>query len=75
VLKPTDTFRLVIGDEFAAELKVQFHRELGLSLRSWVIWYYTFGVHCNRKFTRSHAHRFYFVKDPKRFTLPAAPGL
>src|SRR4051812_43569355 len=69
VLRPTGTFWLAIGDEYAAELKVLFHRELGLSLRSWVIWYYTFGVHCIRKFSRSHAHLFYFVKDPKRFTF------
>ncbi len=68
-LKPDGTFWLAIGDEYAAELKVLFHRELGLSLRSWVIWYYTFGVHCTRKFSRSHAHLFHFVKDPKRFTF------
>ena len=68
-LKPDGTFWLAIGDEYAAELKILFHRELGLSLRSWVIWYYTFGVHCTRKFSRSHAHLFYFVKDPKRFTF------
>ncbi len=37
--------------------------------RSWVIWYYTFGVHCTHKFTHSHAHLFYFVKNPKRFTF------
>src|SRR5689334_9585627 len=35
-LKPDGTFWLAIGDEFAAELKILFHRELGLSLRSWV---------------------------------------
>ncbi|MFI5453850.1 MAG: DNA-methyltransferase [Isosphaerales bacterium] len=69
VLKPSGAFWLAIGDEFAAELKVLFHRELGLSLRSWVIWYYTFGVHCTKKFARSHAHLFHFVKDPKRFTF------
>ncbi|MBV8610359.1 MAG: site-specific DNA-methyltransferase, partial [Singulisphaera sp.] len=46
VLKPTGTFWLAIGDEFAAELKLIFQRELGLIPRSWVIWYYTFGVHC-----------------------------
>ena len=69
ILKPSGTFWLAIGDEFAAELKVLFHRELGLSLRSWVIWYYTFGVHCTRKFARSHAHLFHFVRDPKRFTF------
>jgi DNA modification methylase len=37
VLKPSGTFWLAIGDEFAAELKVLFRHELGFSLRSWVI--------------------------------------
>jgi site-specific DNA-methyltransferase (adenine-specific) len=68
-LKPTGSFWLAIGDEFAAELKVIFHRDLGLSLRNWVVWYYTFGVNCKKKFSRSHAHLFYFVKDPKRYTF------
>ena len=69
VLKPDGTFWLAIGDEYAAELKVLFHRELGLSFRSWVIWYYTFGVNCAKKFSRSHAHLLYFTKDSKRFTF------
>lgn len=41
----------------------------GFYCRSWVIWYYTFGVHCKYKFTRSHAHLFHFVKHPKKFTF------
>jgi len=69
VLKPDGTFWLAIGDEFAAELKVMCTRELGFSCRSWVVWFYTFGVHCTQKFTRSHAHLFHFVKDPKIFTF------
>jgi site-specific DNA-methyltransferase (adenine-specific) len=69
VLKPDGTFWLAIGDEFAAELKMIVHRELGLSPRSWVIWYYTFGVNCKFKFSRSHAHLLYFVKDPTDFTF------
>jgi site-specific DNA-methyltransferase (adenine-specific) len=69
VLKPDGTFWLAIGDEYAAELKVIAHREVGLSLRNWVIWYYTFGVHCTKKLARSHAHLFYFVKDPKTCTF------
>ncbi len=69
VLRPDGTFWLAIGDEFAAELKVIAHRDVGLHLRSWVIWYYTFGVNCTRKFNRSHAHLFHFVKDPKKFTF------
>jgi DNA modification methylase len=69
VLKPHGSFWLAIGDEFAAELKLLFQKELGFTCRNWVIWYYTFGVHCKLKFSRSHAHLFYFVKDPKQFTF------
>lgn len=69
VLKPNGTFWLAIGDEYAADLKVLCTRELGLTCRSWVIWFYTFGVHCKQKFTRSHAHLFHFVKDAKKFTF------
>ena len=70
-LKPTGTFWLAIGDDFAAELKLIFQRELGLTCRSWVIWYYTFGVNCKAKFSRSHTHLFYFVKDRRSFTFNA----
>src|ERR1700749_4699887 len=68
-LKPTGPFWLAIGDDFAAELKMIFQRELGLYCRSWVIWYYTFGVNCKAKFSRSHTHLFHFVKDAKNFTF------
>ena len=68
-LKPSGTFWLAIGDDFAAELKMIFQRELGLTCRSWVIWYYTFGVNCKTKFSRSHTHLFHFVKDAKSFTF------
>ena len=69
VLRPDGTFWLAIGDEYAAELKVLATRELGLVCRSWVVWYYTFGVNCRQKFSRSHAHLFHFVKDPAAFTF------
>ena len=67
-LSPTGTFWLAIGDEYAAELKV-LSQQIGFRTRSWVIWYYTFGVNCKLKFSRSHAHLFYFVKDPKQFVF------
>jgi site-specific DNA-methyltransferase (adenine-specific) len=69
VLRPDGTFWLAIGDEYAAELKVMATRELGLVCRSWVVWYYTFGVNCRQKFSRSHAHLFHFVRDPAAFTF------
>ena len=68
-LRPDGTFWLAIGDEYAAELKVMATRELGLTCRSWVVWYYTFGVNCKFKFSRSHAHLFQFVKDPVTYTF------
>ncbi len=71
ILKPTGTFWLAIGDEYAAELKVAAQREIGFTTRSWVIWYYTFGVNCKNKFSRSHAHLFHFVKDERDFTFNA----
>jgi site-specific DNA-methyltransferase (adenine-specific) len=69
VLKPNGTFWLAIGDEYAAELKLIFQNELGFHCRSWVVWYYTFGVNCTKKFSRSHAHLFYFVKDRKNYVF------
>jgi site-specific DNA-methyltransferase (adenine-specific) len=71
VLKPDGTFWLAIGDDYAADLKILFERRLGFTCRSWVIWYYTFGVNCTKKFSRSHTHLFHFVKDPRHFTFNA----
>jgi site-specific DNA-methyltransferase (adenine-specific) len=69
VLKPAGTFWVAIGDEYAAEIKLIAQNDLRLVCRSWVIWYYTFGVNCTRKYSRSHAHLFYFVKDARQFTF------
>ncbi len=67
-LKPAGSFWIAIGDEYAAEVRI-IGNSLGLHLRNWIIWHYTFGQSTKRKFARSHAHLFYFVKDPKRFTF------
>ncbi len=68
VLKANGTFWLAIGDDYAAELKLE-SQKLGFYCRSWVVWYYTFGVNCTKKFTRSHTHLFHFIKDPANFTF------
>ncbi len=70
-LKDDGTFWLAIGDEFAAELKMIAQRDIGFHCRSWVIWYYTFGVNCKRGFSRSHTHLFHFIKDVRNFTFNA----
>jgi len=72
VLKPDGSFFLAIGDEFVAEHKVRLDA-LGLTMRNWIIWHYTFGVNCSKKFNRSHAHILYYVRDPKRYTFNPEP--
>jgi site-specific DNA-methyltransferase (adenine-specific) len=68
VLKPTGSFYIAIGDEYAANVKI-IADELGLFMRNWLIWYYTFGQQTKNKFARSHTHIFYFVNDKKNFTF------
>ena len=68
VLKPTGSFWVAIGDDYAAEVRL-IGRELGLCLRNWVIWHYTFGQNTQRKFARSHTHLFYWTADAKGFTF------
>ncbi|MCA9013117.1 MAG: site-specific DNA-methyltransferase [Planctomycetaceae bacterium] len=71
ILASDGAFWLAIGDEYAAELKIEAQK-LGFHCRSWVSWYYTFGVNCTMKFTRSHAHLFHFVRNKDHFTFNAA---
>lgn len=70
LLKPTGSLFVAIGDEYAAEVKIRLDA-LSLKMRNWIVWHYTFGVNCTRKFNRSHAHIFYYVVDETRFTFNA----
>jgi site-specific DNA-methyltransferase (adenine-specific) len=68
-LKPSGSFFLAIGDEYAADLCVIAKRDVGFHLRNWIIWHYTFGQQPKNKFARSHTHILYFTRDPKNFTF------
>ncbi len=68
VLKPAGSFYIAIGDDYAANVKV-IADELGLVMRNWIIWHYTFGQQTKDKFARSHTHIFYFVNDSKNFAF------
>ncbi len=68
VLKPHGSFYIAIADEYAANVKI-IADALGLFLRNWLIWHYTFGQQTKNKFARSHTHIFYFVNDEKNFTF------
>lgn len=68
VLKPNGSFYIAIGDDYAANVKL-IADELGLFMRNWLIWHYTFGQQTKNKFARAHTHIFYFVNDKKNFTF------
>jgi site-specific DNA-methyltransferase (adenine-specific) len=68
VLKPSGSFYIAIGDDYAANVKT-IADEIGLVMRNWIIWHYTFGQQTKDKFARSHTHIFYFVNDRKNFTF------
>jgi site-specific DNA-methyltransferase (adenine-specific) len=63
---------VMIGDEYAADYHatLKFH---GLTIRSWIKWYETFGVNCSNTFNRTSRHIFYAVKDPNSFVFDPDP--
>lgn len=62
-LKPTGSFFLAIGDEYAADLAVIARRKIGFHMRNWIIWHYTFGQQTKKMFAKSHTHILYFTKS------------
>ncbi|OHB63957.1 MAG: hypothetical protein A2Y77_10135 [Planctomycetes bacterium RBG_13_62_9] len=69
VLQPHGSFYIAIGDDYAAQIKLILEDELGLIMRNWVIWHYTFGQQTKNKFARAHTHILYFVRDAKNFVF------
>ncbi|MBV8779781.1 MAG: site-specific DNA-methyltransferase [Phycisphaerae bacterium] len=71
-LKPSGSFYLAIGDDYAAELCV-IAKKIGFHLRNWIVWHYTFGQQTKKMFAKSHTHILYFTKssDPHDFTFNA----
>lgn len=64
LLKPTGSLYILIGDEYAAEVRLHLkalEHDHKLAFRNWIIWHYTFGQNARIKFNRSHAHLFYCV--------------
>lgn len=67
-LKEEGSIYIAINDEHASEF-VGILKGLGLCMRNWIIWHYTFGQAQKKKFSRAHTHILYFTKDPTRFTF------
>jgi site-specific DNA-methyltransferase (adenine-specific) len=68
-LKPSGSFYLAIGDEYAADLAVIARRQLGFNMRNWIVWHYTFGQQTKQMFAKSHTHILYFTKNEQGFTF------
>ena len=66
VLKHDRTFWFAIGDEHAAELRARRPAD-SVSLPEFGRFVLHFRGRLHDKLARSHAHLFYFVKDPKSF--------
>jgi DNA modification methylase len=62
-MKPTASFYLAIGDEFAADLCHLARRKIGFHMRNWIIWHYTFGQQTKKMFAKSHTHILYFTRE------------
>lgn len=61
---------VAIGDDYAADVKLALD-DAGFVMRNWLVWHYTFGVNCKKKFARCHTHIFYYVANPHDFTFNA----
>jgi DNA modification methylase len=70
ILSPTGSLFLAIGDDPVADYKLKIDA-LGLGLRNWIVWHYTFGQHQKKRFGYDHVHILYYSRDPKRFTFNA----
>lgn len=61
------SFWLAISDEHVSELDVMA-KAIGFYKRSHVLWHFTFGVACQKNFSRSHIHLLYYTKTKTGFT-------
>lgn len=66
VLTDDGSFWLAISEKWVAEAKV-ICTDLGLTLRNWIIWHYSFGQATASKFAKSNTHILYFTRHPKEF--------
>jgi len=62
------SFWLAINEKWVAEAKIMC-TDLGLHLRNWIVWHYSFGQAMSTKFAKSNTHILYFTRHPKEFVF------
>lgn len=65
------SFWIFAPDEWVSEIDVLCKREFHLRKRNHIVWTFTFGVACQKKFSRSHCHILYYTKAATKFTFNA----
>ena len=70
LLKPSGSFWLAMGNAYVAEYKIRLDA-LGLTMRNWIVWHYTYSRWCEKRFALSHAHILFYVRNPKQYTFHA----
>lgn len=70
-LDPHGSMWVFVPDEWVSEIDIYCRKELKMTRRSWVVWYYTFGVANQKNFSRSHTHLLYFSRKKTKYTFNA----
>ena len=70
-LDPCGSLWVFIPDEWVSEIDLFCRKSLKIHRRSWVVWYYTFGVANQKNFSRSHTHLLYFTMRKTKYTFNA----
>ncbi len=69
LLTLTGSMFIFAPDEWASEVDMFCRKELLLHWQSTIIWYYTFGVACQGRYSRSHTQILWFTRQRKNFTF------
>ena len=71
-LTATGSLWLFCPSETVADIDVMCRNQHNLYMRDWVAWGFGFGVHCEKKFSRCHAHILHYSKHRTKFTFNKA---
>lgn len=58
-------------DEWVSEIDMMARHDFKLHKRRHIVWTFTFGVACQKNFSRSHCHLLYFTKNKSKYTFNA----
>ena len=72
LLMPDGSLWVLIDHKYQAEYGVLL-KSIGLTIRSNITWYETFGVNCANSFNRCSRRLFWCVKNPKQFVFNPDP--